>query len=98
MTPERAAATPANWWHEFQTFTIDTNDPPRPAERVTLSSAAEPGPLGEVLTPPQVADWLQVPERTLDDWRYMKKGPPFHKVGKHIRYVAEEVRAWLACQ
>lgn len=93
MTPARPTATPATWG-EFQTFTIDSTLP-LPAARVAQST---PGALGEVLTPPQVADWLQVPERTLDDWRYMQKGPPFHKVGRHVRYLAEEVRSWLSCQ
>lgn len=63
MTPGRATAAPTNWG-EFQTFAIDTSYPPLPAARVA-QSPANPGILDEVLTPPQVADWLQVPSARL---------------------------------
>ena len=51
-----------------------------------------------ILTPGEVSDLLKVPERTVADWRYMQKGPPFHKIGRHVRYLEDEVRAWFACQ
>lgn len=60
--------------------------------------AAEAESLDEVLTPAEVAVFLKVPEDTLTDWRYRQKGPPFHKVGRHVRYLADELRAWLSCQ
>lgn len=64
--------------------------------------APSPSPPGEeadeVLTPEEVSLWLKVSERTLDDWRYKQKGPPSHRVGRHVRYLADEVRTWLRCQ
>lgn len=65
--------------------------PPRP-------TAVTDDGVDEVLTPGEVAALLKVPERTLSDWRYRQEGPPFHKVGRHVRYLAAEVRSWLACQ
>lgn len=55
-------------------------------------------PKDEVLTPGDVAELLKIPERTLADWRYRHEGPPFHKAGRHVRYLADEVRTWLTCQ
>jgi excisionase family DNA binding protein len=47
-------------------------------------------------TPPEVAAYLQVPVRTLYTWRYQRKGPRAHRVGRHLRYRWEDVEAWLA--
>jgi excisionase family DNA binding protein len=50
------------------------------------------------LTPAQVAELLQVPELTLQAWRYHGTGPKYAKVGKHVRYRRAEVDRWLAQQ
>ena len=34
----------------------------------------------------QVAELLRLPVRTLDQWRYLGKGPKYIKVGRHVRY------------
>ncbi|MSS84984.1 helix-turn-helix domain-containing protein [Actinomycetaceae bacterium WB03_NA08] len=47
------------------------------------------------LTPQECADHMKVSLRTLQDWRSRKVGPPFHKVGKTVRYHIEEVDEWL---
>ena len=47
-------------------------------------------------TPSEVASYLQVPVKTLYTWRYYRKGPPAHRIGKHLRYRWEDVEAWLA--
>jgi len=39
-----------------------------------------------ILTPVEVAELLQVPVRTLDEWRQKNSGPPWRKVSRHIRY------------
>lgn len=39
--------------------------------------------------------FLGIPEKTLSDWRYREKGPPFKRLGKHVRYVPDDVREWL---
>lgn len=42
-----------------------------------------------------VADFLGVPVGTLYSWRITQDGPPAFKLGKHLRYDPEAVRAWL---
>lgn len=49
-----------------------------------------------LLTPSDVATFVGVPEPTLAQWRYLKTGPAFIKVGKHVRYRVADVEAWLA--
>jgi len=46
-------------------------------------------------TSKEVADYLGVPVRTLDDWAYRRVGPPFRKVGRHRRYRWSEIEKWL---
>ena len=48
-----------------------------------------------LVTPGELAEYLQVPRHTLDTWA-PGGGPPFHKVGIHRRYTPADVRAWLA--
>ncbi len=46
-------------------------------------------------TPPEVAAYLGVPEKTLTQWRYLRKGPRWAPVGRHVRYRWEDVEKWL---
>jgi excisionase family DNA binding protein len=48
-----------------------------------------------ILNPVQVADLLQVPVRTLEEWRHKKTGPPYRKVGRHVRYQYSKVMEWF---
>lgn len=48
--------------------------------------------------PTDVADYLGVPLRTLDQWRYLGKGPRFRRVGRHVRYRWADVDAWWNAQ
>lgn len=50
----------------------------------------------QVLTPEETAQYLKVPLRTLDAWRYRRTGPAYMKVGRHIRYRRSDVDAFLA--
>jgi len=50
----------------------------------------------ELLTPKQVANYLQIPVGTLAIWRMNKTGPAGFKVGKHVRYRKADVEEWLA--
>lgn len=52
--------------------------------------------ISEVLTPPQAAEYLQVPLRTLDAWRYRNTGPAYLRVGRHVRYRRSDLDAYLA--
>lgn len=49
----------------------------------------------KLLTSDEVAEWLQIPVRTLDEWSYHKKGPAYYKIGRHRRYRASDVQAWI---
>lgn len=46
----------------------------------------------------QVSTYLGVPEGTLKKWRAEGKGPMWRRVGRHVRYVWEDVDCWLATQ
>ncbi len=43
-----------------------------------------------------VADYLGIPVQTIYQWRTKGYGPPGVRMGKHVRFVPEEVRAWVA--
>ncbi|MEU1642042.1 helix-turn-helix transcriptional regulator [Micromonospora zamorensis] len=45
--------------------------------------------------PRQVAAYLGVAEKTLRQWRYLKTGPKFTKVGGRIRYRWSDVEKYL---
>ena len=32
---------------------------------------------------------------TLSNWRVMKKGPPFLRVGRNVRYLQADLESWL---
>lgn len=46
-------------------------------------------------TPAEVAEFCQVPERTLEEWRRRKTGPRWIPVGRHVRYHWGDVEKWL---
>lgn len=50
------------------------------------------------MTPAEVAEWIQIPERTLIDWRYRRTGPAFLKIGRRVRYREADVLTWLTEQ
>lgn len=43
----------------------------------------------------RTAEFLGVPVATLYQWRYHGTGPRAHKIGRYLRYVPEEVIAWV---
>jgi len=52
-----------------------------------------------LMTRAEVAQLLQIPEKTLRNWRARGiDGPRGFKVGKAVRYRREEVERWLAQQ
>jgi excisionase family DNA binding protein len=46
--------------------------------------------------PEWLADYLDVPLRTVYGWRQTNQGPPAYRIGKHLRYRRSEVDQWLA--
>ncbi|WP_245694727.1 helix-turn-helix transcriptional regulator [Streptomyces abyssalis] len=50
------------------------------------------------LTPVDLADLLGVPVETVYQWRRKHTGPRGFRVGRHLRYDPEDVRAWVSSQ
>ncbi len=50
------------------------------------------------LTQKEVAELLRVPERTLEDWRFTQQGPPYLKLGRHVRYDLADILDWVRKQ
>lgn len=46
-------------------------------------------------TPDDVSAFLQVPVQTLYQWRRKGIGPQGRRVGKHLRWRPDVVRAWF---
>jgi hypothetical protein len=46
-------------------------------------------------TTEELSDFLDVPERTLRQWRWLGKGPRWVKVGRFIRYPRRDTQDWL---
>ncbi len=44
----------------------------------------------------EVSYFLSVPVATLYYWRCRGEGPESSRLGRHVRYRAEDVRAWVA--
>jgi hypothetical protein len=40
----------------------------------------------------------RISHRTLERWRWLKKGPPFMRIGGAVRYRVEDVEAFEAAQ
>ena len=49
----------------------------------------------KMLSAAKVAEQLDVPERTLADWRSRGLGPAFARIGRHVRYRPEDVERWV---
>lgn len=61
---------------------------------VHLSCMDKSGVAPAFKTQTEIAELLQVPERTLEDWRLTHHGPPYLKLGRHVRYDLPDVVAW----
>jgi len=49
----------------------------------------------QLMTVEEVAELLQVPVRTIYDWRYRGLGPAAIRVGRYVRYEPDEINRWL---
>lgn len=53
-------------------------------------------PNNELLDENEAGEYLNVPARTLGQWRYLNKGPAFIRVGpRHVRYRRSDLDAYL---
>lgn len=55
----------------------------------------EPTRIDRLMTIEEVAGYLQVPVKTLYDWRHRGCGPRGMRVGRYARYRRDDVDAWL---
>lgn len=51
--------------------------------------------MSRLWTVEDVSEYLGIPVSTLYDWRTRGYGPPGKRVGKYLRYKAEDVIAWF---
>lgn len=49
----------------------------------------------QLMTIDEVAEYMQVPVKTLYDWRHRSVGPSGMRIGRHVRYRRRDVDAWL---
>ncbi|MFJ3312928.1 helix-turn-helix transcriptional regulator [Micrococcus endophyticus] len=77
-----------------------TTTPTTPAPADNYAAQASPAALGvrPLWSPADVAAFAGVPVKTVYTWRTTGTGPRGFRVGKHVRYRAEDVEAWVAEQ
>ena len=51
--------------------------------------------LEPLISAQELAEYLDVPVKTLYAWRYRRQGPPGLRVGKHLRYRRIDVNEWI---
>lgn len=49
-----------------------------------------------LLSVEELADYLEVPVKTIYTWRHRNTGPQGFRVGKHLRFRWHDVQAWVA--
>ncbi len=49
----------------------------------------------DLISPAELAAYLDVPQQTVYVWRYEGRGPRAIKVGRHIRFRWSDVKTWL---
>jgi excisionase family DNA binding protein len=75
--------------------------------RKEMTTSAHPSlPFGESPEPPrtadrllsveELADYLEVPVKTIYTWRHQNTGPKGFRVGRHVRFRWQDVQAWVA--
>ena len=67
-----------------------------PAHPEGMDAPEHPTRLEPLLTSEELANYLQVPIKTLYEWRSNGTGPSAYRFGKHTRYRACDVQEWLA--
>ncbi len=61
-------------------------------------SLADSAPHSRLWTVEELSVYLGIPVPTLYRWHRYHCGPPAHRIGRHLRYVPDEVSAWLRDQ
>lgn len=53
-------------------------------------------PLGGVVTPSKLAEYLELSEQTLANWRSRKRGPAWVKIGGQVRYRDKDIEVFIS--
>ncbi len=53
---------------------------------------------GVLLSPTELAEYLNLPVKTIYTWRHTGHGPQGFRAGRHVRYREEDVQRWIAEQ
>lgn len=51
--------------------------------------------LPEIITASELSKWLGISEKSLSQDRYLGQGLPYVKIGKRVRYMRDDVLAYL---
>jgi excisionase family DNA binding protein len=43
-----------------------------------------------------LSEFIDIPPRTIYNWRLRGEGPPAYRVGRHLRFRKSDVEAWLS--
>jgi excisionase family DNA binding protein len=54
--------------------------------------------LERLLSAQELADYLDVPLKTIYAWRYRGQGPRGFRVGRHVRFRLSDVHHWVSDQ
>jgi excisionase family DNA binding protein len=54
--------------------------------------------LERLLSAQELADYLDVPLKTIYAWRYRGQGPRGFRVGRHVRFRLTDVQLWVSDQ
>lgn len=75
---------------------IDTTQPPQATEGGIVPSSRRLADLPDLLTVDELSAFLQIPKKTLYQWRTNgSDGPPAQTIGRHLRYPKEQLLEWL---
>lgn len=70
-----------------------------PKQRASAAASTSRGEIEPRLwTVKDVSAYLCVPVGTLYQWRVRHEGPPALRIGKHLRWIPEQVREWARAQ
>lgn len=54
------------------------------------------GQVDRLVSAQELADYLEIPVKTVYTWRHRNTGPRGFRVGKHLRFRWSDVERWLA--
>jgi excisionase family DNA binding protein len=59
-----------------------------------MTKVQNPAPV-RLLSVEEVADLLQVPARTLYQWRFRGEGPVSMRIGRYVRFDPRDIERWV---